>query len=449
METPQSFDTTTGLTTEKNEKENTPKPKKKLIIFVVLVSLLLVGILVAVWVLLGSFRANRKVASAFKNTIEEFTDKNHLATDLDFSQICESGNYTVDVDLDTEIDYIGDISFAFKTGVCPDSVRINGNMTLSYIPPVEYDVLIDKDKVVGSTPFLPDYSFVYKYNEKNKGYLSDYFNTSYINATIGTVFGSMTNIKSSEDISKELRELLAEDVSKIRFVKSPRKEFCFENKISWAPGYVAEISGETITDIYDKLERYAYDNGMEYLIDVFDKARPSHENTNVYVYVGNDRLLEIMLVQNEDTILDVNFTGQDYRAQSIIVEAKNAKVFELKGQFSDGIEEMTVFTGQDESIGYRYDTYEGKFTLEIVNEGNSSSYYADIRRTDEEIRIDIDYFDLGNTYFGGRVSVYPGNESENAPEITGKTFDVGNASEEDYEVLKDYVYELIMSLMGW
>ena len=449
MEKPQSFDTTTGLTPEKAVKEEPQKPKKKLFIFVVLASLLLVGILVAVWILLGSFRANRKVAVAFNNTIREFTEKNRLAADLDLSQICESGNYTIDVDLDTEMDYIGDISFAFKTGVSPESVRINGNMILSYIPPVEYDMLIDKEKVTGITPFLPDYSFVYKYSEKNKGYLSDYFNTTYINATIGTVFGSMTNIKSSETISKELQELLAQDVSKIRFVKSPRKEFCIENRISWVTGYEAEISGETITDIYDKLERYAYDNGMEYLIDVFDKARPSRENTYMYVYPDNDRLLELTLVQNDDTILDVNFTGQDYRAQSIIVEAKNAKVFDLQGKFTDGIEEMTVLTGQNESIGYRYDTNEGKFTLDITNEGSSTSYYADIRRTDDEIRIDIDYFDIGNTYFGGRVAVYSGNESENTLETTGKIFDIGNASEEDYEVLKDYVYELIMSLMGW
>lgn len=449
METPQSFDVNTGLTPKESVPKEKKKPGKKLFLILALVLIVLIGTGIAATFVLGSVGANAKVATAFVNTFEEFTEENHLLKDLDFGQICNSGEYSVDVNLDTEVSIIGDISFAFTSGVSKDAVSINGNVNLSYIPPVEYDVYIDKDKVKGYTPFLPEYLFEYNYNESNNGYLAGYFNTSYINTTIKTVFDSLTNIKSSEQRSKELKELLAEDVSKIKFIKTAKKEFYINYKQTKCPGYVAEVSGDTITGIYDKLERYAYENGMEYLVDVFEKARPSKETTDMYVYLYNDRLMQVLLVQNDNPMLDIQFTGRDYRAQSLVIEVRNKPMFELKGGFEDGFEELTVIFDQDDSIGYRYDTEEGKFTLEVLNKGNSSSYYADIKRTDDEIRIDVDYFDIGVSYFGGRVSVYPGSEIKQINEKSEKSFNVGSATKEDYAVLKDYVYGLIMSLMGW
>lgn len=440
METPQSFDPNTGI----KEEASKSKPKN---IFIIMGIVLTVAVVTGgiFWFVLSHFAGNQKVLLAFERTYSTFVGNSQLLKDIDITELKQKGEYSADIDFDTELGNIGDISVNMIAGVSKEAVGVGGKVILSYIPPVEFNLYMDDTSLHGSTSMLPDYLFCYQYDSPSDGFISQYFDTNRINADLSRIYKAMTKAVSAGEDSKELVDSLKENLKEIKFVATSKKELELENGRIRCQGYEAQISKEALEDIGDKLKAYSYKHGMEFICDTLDAAWPV-EALDCYVYVYKDKLAQVVLSRDEEELARIDISGVDSTSKAIAVFENDRLLLEIHQRRDTLQEELIIRNANGTGLGYIYDTSEGKLRVDLNLGEEVSSFNITVRRLKDELTLDVDYFDYGDSYLGGRIRIYPGADVK---ELSGESFDIGKANEEDYQTLRDYIYKLIMELMGW
>lgn len=471
MQTPMNFDPNTGapLTQEgadirakeyaESQANNAQSAKKKTgIIIAIIISVLFLMAFVVAILIFVFFVGNGKtqVALAVGNTYNEINEKNKLLKALDFEDITEDRSYTVTIDLDTEVNQVGDVALLSKMAIDNDEVQISGDIDLSYIPTIQYTVQMDENQVRASTPLLDKYLFIYNYHEENDGMISEYVDTKTVNEVLEESYNTLFSDEiQTSDFNKDFVKAIADEYDKLEVKKQKKQKFevdgknvkCKAYSVIFSEEYVDAVSENTI----EILKKYGNDleditgQSLKYRMESFQKLVEELKDTECIFYLYKNRIAAIHWLK-EDEDIDFLFKGGNYRAENIDVLVNNEVVAQIIGSSDESSEKLSLIDEGEEIASYDYDSNTGKFVLSLGNGEDKYDFDMTIGRKNKGAYIDIGYIDLGDTYIGGTISILDGVEFD---EIGGEEFNIGTADEDDVEAIVDELSGVIMGLLGW
>ncbi len=498
MGTPMNFDPVTGLPlTEEakklyggsqtpewynpNPQPVSPSPRKGrmgLVIALVAGGLAFLAVTVlAGFMIFGGRKAT--VSRAVRNTFKRYVDgDNLLLTDLNVKDILESGDYTVygDVYYTTEYDD-GDKSELEVTAnlmTAGEALQLSGDVfykggSTGSIPTVEYCLQLDKEELRAYTPLL-DQVFVYHYRENNSGYLMDILESSEYSQS------------ELNDALKNLYEASCEGVNKSElygeFAKAARDSF---RDIEYHNGRSAEyeIDGKDVrcraievTVTPENLERYA--TALDKLID--ENYGDALENSGMsardmtdsirniggeygdmvltfYVYRKQLGCIKCEFEKASDETIEILFKGGDYRAQNMEILYKGATILTIEGDRQGDVEEFEMNVDNEVNLTYRYDRKTGELTASM-DDGWTEMKLEDVRinRSNKELQIDAvfkEHEDDGWYYRETVDATLKVSKGASIDKLTAREFDLGNASESEFQNLAKDVSNLISEILGY
>lgn len=461
-----NFDPMTGLPITYSggstapETDSTKKSAKKKILIGVaaaVAALALIGIVVFACISSGLFLGKgNKVLLAINNT---FNGKYRLAEDLDVADILTSGKYTVGTELDAEVDG-EDLILTASYANSGNDKQISVSGSYDYIPDVSIVAALTKSELkLQGSPVIDDYVFIYNYTKEKDGalmeLLEDELGNDEAQACIALIDLACKKAYSGDKLSKEFTKIIVEEYQSLEYEKVDKKEFEINGKDRKCEGYKTEITEDNLVNILEKweevLQKEAKDlNGLvedltgtevstEDLIDeLIDELDFSDIELTFYIYKNE---LACITIEVEKEEIEVLFTNEK-DSQTMEMVYDDETIMELVVESEGHTETYTM-----ESMGYEYgvieydyksgnvefDFYDG----EIVGEGLVESGAKE--KSLEILELEMYGEDMGT----GRVFVRSGADMH---KFSGEKFDIGNASESDFEDLSEELME-IMEMM--
>lgn len=449
MDTPMNFDPMTGQPTVEGDGQS-PKKKKGLIIGIIAASVALVAVLTVCFFVFFAKSPKAQIAAAMKNTYTELKEKNLLIQDLNFPEFDESEEKTVEVELETEIPSIGDISFFANVCQNKDTIQMSGDVNLSYIPSIEYVLQLDKSKLSVYTPIVDNYVFTYDYTKKNEGYVPQLLKEESIDLN-----GILSNIYDStfafdKERSDEVMESLKEIGEKIEFEKIDSKEFEIDNEMVKCKGFRASVDPkdvkEFLVEYYDKLGNIINPEG-EPMSEIMSEALSDFDTMGevaVKAYLYDDMMVAFSVEPEGEESVGILFKGGDYRAQNVEFTVDDETTLKIEGSKEGSVETFEFSNGNPSVLTLEYNQAEGDLNVGIT--GMESLMSFNIDKSDKKMKIEMKILDMGDTYVGGNIELSTGAEiKEFEPQ---NEFDFGTASEADFEQLIEEISGVVMGALG-
>ena len=431
--------------------QKSEKPKKTgLIIIIAIVIVLLVGLICGIIFLMSLKGGAAKIGKAIDLTINEAKESNLLYQTLDVSKIVEDKEYSLSIKLDTKAPLIGDVSINSDVAVDRDIVQFTGDVDLNYIPPVEYTITVNDNRVTAKVPIMNKYLFVYNYTSDDNEYIRNFVDTDVINAQIGQLYTQATQAALPDEVIAQMETTIGSAMKKAKINKLPKVSCVIDNKEVSCSGYKLTLNKDIQKDIVDGLGDILikdYKNAFEAnRMDVegyVERMRSQiDEDLGISIYLYKDELAKIIVEGKELMVID--FKGGDYRCQNLDISVNDAVIYAVLGDIQDGVENFKV-SGENDSVSYKYNTNYGDLQVNAIVSEDSLSVDMDIARSKNELKLDIDYFDYGDTYFGGKIKLTDG---ASVSEVSGEEFDVGSAKEEAINAIKQEITSLVLGLLG-
>lgn len=446
METPMNFDPMTGQPITSNSEEK--QKNTGLIIGIVIGVVAVIAAIVAIVVMLIFHNGKSQVDLAIKNTYEEFNDNNQLIKVFDIKDIVKDKVYTIDMDVNTEIPSVGDISVESKVSVDKDIIQASGDLDLSYLPSIEYTLQMDDHMVKGSVPLLDKYLFVYDYTKENNGYLMSEVDSDTINTALAQSYHTLLGNSLSEDADKELVEAYKELFDSLKYNKLKSEEYAIDGKAVKCKGYAVTIPSDDINKLLTATNDILYKD-YKPLMDIsdIDEYTSLYEGSdiNVEFYIYRNTLAAVNIISDGEK-LEVRFEGGNYRAQNVKVIENDIEVMSIVGSYSDGIEDISIDTVDGYSLGYAYDTNKDKLDLRFSDGYDVYNVALEVIRSKTKLELNMDFLDLGDTYVGGSLVL---SDGATLKELSGTEFNVGTATEDDCMEIVEEIYSIALGLMGW
>lgn len=437
-------------------EENIEKEKKRnktvlLVILIVVPLLLIAAIIVFCIIYFGDGQEN--VAKAFKNTMEELEENNQLLNVLDFDELYKDGEYTVTTDIDTEIPSVGDVSVYSEVGIKDSTVQLAGDVNVSVIPSIEYLIQIDENEVRANTPLLDKYMFVYNYKADNTGYLMNSVDTETINAAISQIYQLAVNKPFSFEEVDDLAEDIVEITEDIKFSKGKSEKHVINGNEVSCKKYNMELSLQNLLDMVDALEEFFEENVGE--ISWYSEIKNSLDQLRMDINMSNLTNIEAYVLVYKDLIAGIGISngtdeyavelcGGDYRAQNMKFLENGTVIGEIIGTKAAETEILTFKDGDSDAyVTYEYNPTDGRLNISVSDMDEIS---MKIKREEDRVDVDLDFINLGDTYFGGTLSLKKGAELK---EMSGERFDIGQATEEEYYGLVGELSGLLLGLLGF
>ena len=447
------FDPMTG---KPMEQQAQPEKKKKNImlpfigIAVAVVVVLAVGLVVS-----GAFSGPAgKIRKAATNTFQEMP---HLVKDLQGISMLASSEYTLGAKMTMEEESM-EAEFRSKASEKQVYAKIN----LDDIPEMTLLAGVDKSEVKLQVPELLDQVFVYNFKGKNNGYLMEEVDEEELELVNSLLEDLNADTIDAKKFYGELTTVILDEFNALEFEKADKEEYRVDGEKRTCSGYIAEITEDNMINIIDGLEEVVnkyVDEEMNELLeesgesieDVFDDMRDEFEDMDeielsFYLYKN---MLACVKMENTDTdsIIEIMFKGGDYRIQNIeIVEETEygEYSYEMKGSTSDSTEKFKFISNgnKDNALEIEYDYKSGDFEIQqdsysdINIKGNLKGSASKIVIKFEELEYDYDILD------GAELEVTL-SSSVKMGKFSGKEFDLGNASEDDFEDLADDLEDAI------
>lgn len=436
-------ETTTGVQVKsekpaRNFNPMTGKPEaakgKNKTLIAIAGGVLLVAVLAFAVIKSGLFLSKAdKVLAAVANTFDE---QSHMVKELGGLSILSANNYTVNVEADVESTYI-DLQYATKSS----DKQISGKFEARGIPEVEFLAGITSSEVKAQIPEFTDYVFTYNYKKDKNGYITEMLKDDEIEA-IDSMCEALYSEKEKKDISKSIAKIISKEYHSLKFEKVKKETFEINGKERKCSGYKTTITEDNFVNILDKTEdlvekeyKEAFDK-IE-VEDLFDdlrdefKGMPEIEVT-FYIYKNEIACISLEVEREEVQIL---FKGNKKGMHNIEIATDYGTICELKGSVKGSEEKYQLMSYGSEIASLEYDYKTGEFVLDMSRYG-SMSVEGNLQSGSKEMKFAIDeirYY--GNTEdFTCKVSLKKGASMQ---KFKGDKFDIGNASEDDFEDLQD------------
>lgn len=464
-----NFDPMTGLPMVYNGGNNTydtgkagvkKSGNKKFIWAIGAVILVAIVIVVLVGVGQGWFLSKgNKVLLATANT---FKGTSKLVEDLDATGILASGKYTIGAEVEAEIDE-EDFKLEVMYADNKKEKRLSGECSYYYIPDIGGVVALTESELkFQGSPIIDDYVFIYNYIEEKDGEIIDLLDELLWEdsgeACIELVDYGCQKLYTGEEFVKEIAQVVREEYELLEFEKVDKKEFEIGGKDRKCKGYRTEITEDNLVHILENLQELVKEDSenLEDLLeeitgesvsaeDLIDEIADEIDFSDIELtfYIYRNKLACIEIEAEED--FELLFIDEDKNSKSIELVYEDEKVLEFVAS-SEGHEEHYSIESIGAELGsIEYDYKSGDFEFEILN--GVVACEGSIQSDTKEKILEISDLEVEGENFGsGIVYVRSGAEMQ---EFDGEEFDVGNASESDFEDLGDEltdVFELLESL---
>lgn len=436
-----------------------PKKKSPIIIVLVVVAVILLlvllgGGLVAAAFMSGAFLSpNQKVVQAAGNTVAY----NELMKALDNSAIIKDGIFTTDIEMDVE-------GVTLQTTIAldrPDAkASIKGEVDAMGLG-TDFEGSLADGEILLNVDLL-ERTFRYSYTEKKDGFLADYtaeqgLELDQVDKALKAFF-SESEPKTMEDIkqSEVVRVLM-----KVELVKAEAKNFKVDGESVKCQGYEYEFDSDFLLDLVDAIEDDYYsaidemddlqfsgglskkqlkENMKEEFNDLRDEVKGVDGVIRFYVY---KKQLAAIYVEADGEELLVEFHGGSTPWANTEVSLDDKTVLELNTEMSGDTEEVTLFVEGEKVLEYEYNPKNGEFLFVIEdfkmegvieNKEEAQTITIESIKTDGE-RVDAEF----------KVTVEKGASVEVIDD--DDAFDLGNASEGEYEELYSDIQQIFMRLV--
>ena len=323
------------------------------------------------------------------------------------------------------------------------------------IPEIEYKLQLDESELRLQIPTVDTHIFVYPYTGEKQGYLTEIVSTEDIQA-IDSMLELMYNGNPSGDLENtELGVKLVKWYRTLVFEKIQEKEFNVNGSSQKCKGYAVKITGDDMEKLRTIYREYV-ENAMteqlqslgmsadEYTEAVFADIEDMEEAT-LRFYLYKKELAGIEL-ETEGNIYQAAFHGGDFRTQSTELIVNDVTVCSIEGEL-DGDEETITMNLAGESATLTFNRSTGAYDLKAENafemNGTLSTGNKEMKLTVDQVAMEGDYADYT---LSGDIAVTAGSVIDT---MNGETFDIGNASEAEYNELFSDLNKLLYGLLGY
>ena len=299
--------------------------------------------------------------------------------------------------------------------------------------------------------------FTYKYTEEKHGYLTEIASAEDLQA-IDDVLKMIYSSESSGDIKNtESAVKLMNWYRSLKVEKSDAGQFEVDGNIRKCKGYAILVTREDMDrfrEIYQEYVETAMTDrlhalGMsaeEYTEQIFADIQDMEDATiRFYVY---QKELACMELEAAGDIYQVIFHGGDYRTQNMEILVNGAVVCTIEGTLAGDEESITVdLSGNHVEVTYNRSTE--AYDIKSENTYEKIEMNGSLSVGSKEIRLTVDQFALegeADYTLSGDIAVTKGAVIDT---MKGEAFDIGNASEAEYDELFDDLNQLLYGLLGY
>ena len=412
---------------------------------------IIVSIIVGVVVLLGIFTFALAVVlfSNPRTTVERacaktFSEGGYLYDALkDVRGIGKEYTVTSNIQIDMQSEYSdGSIAFYTQMGVEGKDKQLAGtieyNNSFMTIPEIEYKMQIDEQEARFQIPTIDNHVFTYNYMEEKHGYLTEVGSAEQLQR-IDDVLKIIYSSESPEDIKNtELGVKLTNFYRSLKVERSDAGQFEVDGNIRKCKGYAILVTQEDMNRF-----REIY---QEYTEQIFADIQ-NMETATIRFYVYQKKLACVEL-EFEGNIYQVVFHGGDYRIQNVEMIVNDVTVCSIEGELA-GDEESISMDFEEERAAMTYNRSTGAYDIKSENAYEKIEMNGILSIGNKEIRLTVDQFALdgeSDYTLSGDIAVTRGAVIDT---MKGETFDIGSASEEQYNELFDDLNKMLYGLSGY
>ena len=150
----------------------------------------------------------------------------------------------------------------------------------------------------------------------------------------------------------------------------------------------------------------------------------------------------IDIIPENDVSFEVQFLGGDTRMQNMILLADDEKVVEVQGSNEGSVETITMIAEENDTVKFTYDSDSGDITMEAKYDEESYNFAGNLAVDKNSMVITIDDLGSASEDVSGSITWKKGAQFE---EVSGDTFDLGNATEEEWQ---DLLHEIFAAMLG-
>lgn len=325
---------------------------------------------------------------------------------------------------------------------------------------LEGTVELDEDRLALGVPQMGDTIYTYYYTRENDGFLIDQMDDDAIemlNEGLTKIyeFGSTGD---SEEAQKAMVNLITEELNALEIEELEKDKFEVNGKDVQCGGYMLTITEDNMLNIVDGMagiyEEY-YSESMDDLLDemyvdaddYFEELEYSFEDMpdielSFYLYKMQIACIK-MEADGEDGSVYVYFYGGDYPTQNMEVIAEydddEYSICKVEGSVKNQVETILLEVDEEEICEINYNQKTGE--LEVSGE----DYYefdlsAVVNRKGNTLTLEVNEFEMYGVDASGSIVI---TGDVNVKSLSGEEFDIGNASEDDFEDLADDLQDFI------
>lgn len=324
---------------------------------------------------------------------------------------------------------------------------------------LEGTVELDKDRIALSVPQIGETIYTYYYTKENDGFLTDELDDDVIemlNDVLTKVY-EFGYASDSEAAKKAIAELITSELGAMKIEELEKEEFEVNDKDVKCAGYLVTVTEDNmlnivdgLADIYDEYYADSMDDLLDEMYldmgDFFDELEYTFEDMpdiELSFYLHKKQLACVkMEVDDEDGAAFAYFYGGDYPAQNMEVvfedDDDEYSICKIEGSTKNQVETMTIEVEEEEICEINYNQKTGE--IEISSEDLDLDLSAVVTRKGNILTLEMNDLEIDGLDTSGSITI-SGDADIKLPK--GEEFDLGNASEDDWEDLADELQDFI------
>ncbi|MBO5373364.1 MAG: hypothetical protein J6A75_11715 [Lachnospiraceae bacterium] len=418
---------------------------------------IIIGVIVAVIAVVltgifsGAFLNKRtKVLVAAAKT---FKDESHLMRDFgDIAKILRKDECMVAITTDGNVEGIP-MNVTASCAKNKKKVQLSAEVNATGAK-VDFTAEINDKNLAVCVPSVSDQKFIYDYTGDNDGYIIQVLEDEGIDAEMlnQSLQAIASGGKQSEWV-KKLTKAISKEYKSLKFKKLDTKEFKVDGKKRKCKGYSTEITSDNMENVLAAVEDLLveeYEDMLDMMnLDVDNFIRELEDTIDlmsdieVCFYISGGKLACIQAEVNGAEV-ELTFLGGNTRTENMELEVDGMTVFEIEGSDKSGVEEtkLSVMGTQVASVEYKYK--EHTFEIEAGNEYAGCNIAGILDSNRNGVTLKADEFEV----VGENIDIeFEAVVSKDAKfvELEGEEFDIGNASENDFEDIAEEIQKANLS----
>lgn len=420
------------------------KKNKKIVLAIILTIFLMIIAGFVIWRVINR-NPNAKVLEALDNTISEWVPNSIFNDITNIEEYIGDGEYSVETKVETEVPLIGDIAVTAKQNISKDQINVKGDFDIALMLPVTYKMVLDKDGIGLSVPLLDERIFYIDYYESKGDGLEEYINIDEACEYAAKYYEIMTGLGSFHSNKDEFAKSIKTSLENVSFKECEEETTTYKSD-GTEDVYKAVVSKEKLSEIVDIFIKNNNLVDNYFLFGNEEILKNSLDSSEIQIYVGiTEEKITYIKLDNNITSYEIKKIKTDEDTERISLSKGDSELISIEMSRREN-ENVYLIKNNNMLLNVRYDKNNDKLSLKVSR--NSEEYGIDItiKRFENSIKFEVDYFDINDTYFGGFISF-----SKNMEEIKveGEKFNIGKLNKEEFDNLKKEIYSEILKVIGW